>query len=514
MNKMIRLLITVALVEFARAAPLAAAADKPNFLFIYADDQRWDAMGVVQREQGERARFPWFQSPNMDRLAAEGVRFRNAFATCSLCAPSRAAFLTGRYNHLNGITDNHRPFPENAVTYATLLRAAGYRTAYIGKWHMGQQSGQRPGFDCSASFVGQGRYNNCPFEINGVSTPTTGWVDGVSADFAIAWLKQNHDRPFLMTVGLNSPHTPRGGNNLPERLRNHYAGETSRPAPNMNAFAIYLAPDPVTGKKPRGLAANSVHFDYFRHVAGDDESLDKLLDALDQLGLAENTVVIYSRDNGYYLGEHGLGDKRSLYEESLRIPMLVRYPRLFGEGKVVDEMVLNLDLAPTLLDLAGMPVPPEMQGRSWKALAAGQKLADWRQSFLAEYFNWGLHDLKHRTDGKLDPAGPQLCTLDEYEKNLRELVKLMQATGAKLIWATTTPVPEGAAGRTAGDELKYNEVARRVMNDLGVATDDLHALCAPKLGDWQLSKNVHFKPEGYAGLAAQVAAQIVISLKK
>ena len=129
-----------------------------------------------------------------------------------------------------------------------------------------------------------------------------------------------------------------------------------------------------------------MHLDYLRHVTGADENLGKLLDALDELGLSEDTVVVYSSDNGYYLGEHGLGDKRSLYEESLRIPMLVRYPRLFGKGWVVDEMVLNIDLAPTFLDLAGVPVPREMQGVSWKALAAGRKPANWRQSFLAEYF--------------------------------------------------------------------------------------------------------------------------------
>ena len=130
-------------------AALRAADRKPNFLFIYADDQRHDAMGVVQREQGDRARFPWIKSPNTDRLASEGVRFRNAFVTLSLCAPSRAAYLTGRYNHLNGVANNHTFFPENSVTHATLLRAAGYRTAYIGKWHMGGQTGQRPGFDYS-----------------------------------------------------------------------------------------------------------------------------------------------------------------------------------------------------------------------------------------------------------------------------------------------------------------------------------------------------------------------------
>jgi arylsulfatase A-like enzyme len=199
-------------------------------------------------------------------------------------------------------------------------------------------------------------------------------------------MKQNRGRPFSMVVGFKSPHSPRGGVNLPERLRNLYAGETNRPAPNFGAPAIYHPLDEATGKPPQGLAANSMHLDYLRHVTGADENLGKLLDALDELGLADDTVVVYSSDNGYFLGEHGLGDKRSLYEESLRIPMLVRYPRLFGNGRLVDELVLNIDLAPTFLDLAGVPAPREMQGVSWKALAAGQKLANWRQSFLAEYF--------------------------------------------------------------------------------------------------------------------------------
>ncbi len=369
------------------ATPVQAADRKPNFLFIYTDDQRWDAMGVVQREQGEHARFPWFKSPNMDRLAESGIRFRNAFVTLSLCAPSRAAYLTGQYNHLNGITNNHTPFPENSVTHATLLRAAGYKTAYIGKWHMGEQKGQRPGFDYSASFVGHGRYQNCPFEINGVSTPTNGWVDDVSTDYAIDWMKQNRDQPFSMVVGFKSPHSPRGGPNLPERLRSLYDGETSRKVPNSNATAIFNGPASVgSDDKPRGLSLNSVHLDYLRHVNGADENLGRLLDTLDKLGLTEDTVVVYSSDNGYYLGEHGLGDKRSIYEESLRVPMLVRYPRLFPKGQVIDEMVLNIDLAPTFLDLAGVKVSPEMQGVSWKALASGQKPDNWRKSFLAEYF--------------------------------------------------------------------------------------------------------------------------------
>ena len=368
-------------------ANLAHAADrKPNFLFIITDDQRWDAMGAVQKEQGERARFPWFESPGMDRLAAEGVRFRNAFVTLSLCSPSRAAFLTGRYNHANGVINNNTPLTEDAVTHATLLRAAGYRTAYIGKWHMGGQRGQRPGFGYSASFVGQGIYQDCPFEINGVKTPTTGWVDDVSTDFAIDWIKQNHKQPFSMVVGFKSPHNRRGGDNLPARLRDLYAAETSRPVPNLNTPAIYHKPNPETGEFPRGLADNSVHIDYLRHIKGVDENLGRLLDTLDALELAEDTVVVFTSDNGYFLGEHGCGDKRALYEESLRIPMLARYPRGFGKGLTVDEMVLNIDLAPTFLDLAGVPVPAAMQGASWKELAAGKKPANWRTSFLAQYY--------------------------------------------------------------------------------------------------------------------------------
>jgi arylsulfatase A-like enzyme len=374
------------LAALACAAPLHAAGRKPNFLFVITDDQRWDAMGVVQREQGERARFPWFQSPAMDRLAAEGVRFRNAFVTLSLCSPSRAAFLTGRYNHVNGIKDNNTPLPADAVTHASLLRAAGYQTAYFGKWHMGDQRGQRPGFSHSASFIGQGTYQNCPFEINGVKTATTGWVDDVSTDFAIEWIKQHRDQPFSAVVGLKSPHNRRGGDSLPARLRDLYAGETSRPVPNLGTPAIYHKPDPATGQFPRGLADNAVHLDYFRHIKGVDENLGRLLATLDQLDLAADTVVVFASDNGYFLGEHGCGDKRALYEESLRIPLLLRYPRLFPKGRVIDELVLHIDLAPTFLDLAGVPVPREMQGASWKAFAAGQQPANWRTSFLAHYY--------------------------------------------------------------------------------------------------------------------------------
>jgi len=369
----------------ALAVSVQAADRKPNFLFVYTDDQRWDAMGVVQKEMGEKGRYPWFQTPNMDRLAEGGVRFRNAFVTLSLCAPSRAAFLTGRYNHLNGVANNSTPFPEESVTYASLLRNAGYKTAYVGKWHMGNQRGQRPGFDYSASFVGQGKYMDCPFEINGVATATSGWVDDVSTDFAIQFMKENRNNPFSLTVGFKSCHQPFAP---PDRAKDRFSGVEARPVPNMGSQAPYRtsadgskAPRAPTDADPK----TKTNPGYFQCVSAADDCLGRLLDALDELGLADDTVVVFTSDNGYYQREHGLLDKRSLYEESLRIPLLVRYPKQFEKGKVLDEMALNIDIAPMLLDLAGVAIPTEMQGKSLAPLASGKK-TDWRKSFLAEYF--------------------------------------------------------------------------------------------------------------------------------
>jgi arylsulfatase A-like enzyme len=367
----------------ARAAD--PAPRRPNFLFVFTDDQRWDAVGVVQREQGARARFPWFQTPAMDRLADEGVRFRNAFVVNSLCSPSRAVFLTGRYNHVNGVANNRTPFPENSVTHATLLRAAGYTTGYVGKWHMGQQRGQRPGFDYSASFIGQGRYRDCPIEINGQETATQGWVDDVATDYAIAFLRRHRAEAFSLVVGFKACHGPF---EPPERARDRFAGATARTPPNYGLRAVYREGPPESETKSAKTSTQAevaVNLDYFRCISAADDNLGRLLRTLDELGLAEDTVVVFSSDNGYYLGEHNLGDKRSAYDESLRIPMLIRYPRALPRGVVRDEMVLNLDLAPTWLDFAGLEAPAQMQGRSWKPLLT-KPSTPWRNAFLAEYF--------------------------------------------------------------------------------------------------------------------------------
>jgi arylsulfatase A-like enzyme len=364
----------------ALLAVLAAPADRPNFVVVLTDDQRWDALGCVQAEQGERGRFPFLRTPHLDKLAASGARFRNAFVTCALCSPSRAAFLTGRYPHANGIVNNGTPFPPDAVTHASLLRAAGYRTGYVGKWHMGTQP-DRPGFDWPASYTGQGLYEAAKFRVNGTVVSKPGWVDDQSAAYGVQFLEESKDKPFLLVVGLKSAHGPF---EPPARLKGAYAGEQARRVPNYGVRPGFN-PTAAAPTFPAGPTV-PVNLGYLRCLTGADEAVGTLLAALDRLKLAENTAVVFASDNGFYLGEHALADKRSAYDESVRIPLLVRYPKAVRPGTVIDGLALNVDLAPTLLDLAGLPVPAGMHGRSWRPLFAGGA-TDWRRSFLYEYFH-------------------------------------------------------------------------------------------------------------------------------
>lgn len=356
---------------------------RPNILFIVTDDQRWDAMGVVQKEQGAAARFPWLQTPNMDRLAASGVRFRNAFVVTSLCSPSRASFLTGQYADRHGVRGNAEDFPVNNITCASLLTGAGYATGYFGKWHMGEQRGKRPGFTTSASFIGHGKYFDCPFELDGVQRETTGWVDTVVTDFAIDFIKQNADKPFFAMVGFKTPHDHRDPR--PEDAAAYPEVTTAVPV-NANSVPPFKPEQANPGKIPgKQVPLKPYDRQYFQTLNGADYNLGRLLDTLDALHLSENTIVIYTSDNGYFLGEHALGDKRYAYDESLRIPMLLRYPKLGLKGKVMDDMVLNLDFAQTALDFAGVAADAGMQGRSWKPLVSGAATS-LRESFYYEYF--------------------------------------------------------------------------------------------------------------------------------
>jgi arylsulfatase A-like enzyme len=408
------------LLSLAVLLPGVALAAPPNIVFMMSDDQRYDALSCVQTEQGDKGRFPWFKTPNMDRIAADGVRFRNAFVVNALCSPSRACFLTGKYSHANGIWNNTTPFSDRAVSHAILLREAGYCTAYVGKWHMGTQP-ERPGFDWFASPTGQSKYLDPTFLINGKATPLKGWQDDLSAEYAVKFLESERakDKPFLLCVGFKAPHGPF---DPPERLKEAFAGEKARKVPN---FQIAPGFNPDLFKKPQVADGDkvNVNLNYFRCIAGVDENVGKILDALDKLKLSDNTVVIYTSDNGFYLGEHGLGDKRSAYDESMRIPFLVKDPRSGVKGVTRDDLVLNIDLAPTLLALAGVKVPDDMQGKSFDPLLAKDAPKEvFRESFLYTYF--------FEKGGMVNPPNPspggyQTPTLTAVRTRTHKLIKYL-----------------------------------------------------------------------------------------
>jgi arylsulfatase A-like enzyme len=367
-------------------------SQKPNIIFIYTDDQRYDAIGFIQEAQGARARFPWFKTPNMDRIAKEGVYFENAFVVNSLCSPSRAAMLTGRYNHINGVTNNHSELPDTAQSYATVLSKAGYTTAFIGKWHMARQQGPRHGFDYSFSFIGQGRYMDCQFQLNGSEmVDTKGWVDEISTDTAIAFIKRNRNTPFLVSLAYKSSHYPWVA---PEKYAHAFDHVEIRkpdnekaPPPYLNKMRTEYEAPPRPAPKSDSWTENNdtIIRKYFSVLAAIDENVGRILNLLDSLGLAENTIVVYSSDNGYFLGEHNLSDKRSAYEESIRVPLLVRYPARLPRGKTVSKMVLNVDIPATFVASAGQKKPAGYQGESWMELAEG-KPVKWRTSFFYEYY--------------------------------------------------------------------------------------------------------------------------------
>lgn len=369
-------LFDAVLAAWAGLTLAAAASSRPNIVVIVSDDHRHDALGVVQRELGDQANFPFFKSPQLDRLAAGGVRFRNGFVTHSLCSPSRATVLSGLHTHQHGITFNEAPYT-STDTWPHVLAANGWKTGYFGKWHMGNQR-ERPGFQEVATFLNQGIYFDCKFVVNGVDTPTTGWVDDVGTSYAIDFIRRSKDQPFALYLGFKTPHDKR---TPAKRHEATYADvELKKPA-NWNQGAPWVKD--AGWDWDRRVADRLA---YFQTLAGIDDNIGRALDVLDELKLAENTLVIYMGDNGYYLGEHGLGDKRSAYEESIRIPFLLRYPAKV-QPAVRDEMVLNLDIAATLLDACGLKPTWKQYGESLLPLVtAAPGAVPWRKSFLYQNY--------------------------------------------------------------------------------------------------------------------------------
>ncbi len=369
-----------------------SAVRRPNFLFIYTDDQRWDAVAAL-------GRHTWLRTPNMDRLVREGAVFRNAFVTISLCSPSRSCLLTGLYAHKTGVVDNRQTsvLREGIPIVSKLLKENGYTTAYTGKIHIPNFWNHDHGFDYYASFPGQGVYFNNTFVVNGKKTPTEGYITDHITAFALEFLKQRDtSKPFALFVGhkaVHGPWQPRPDHehlfddlwfSLPRTWDDDYRGRPSYLAVRRRSWHGLDGLLPALPKF--GIRTYS---EWIRRIAAClvsvDEGLGQILDHLAKTRELDDTVVIFTSDNGYFHGEHGFHDKRAMYEDSIRIPLLMRYPRLVRPGTKFDQMVLNIDVAPTLLDLAGVDIPRQVQGRSWKPILEG-KDRQGRTDWLYEYF--------------------------------------------------------------------------------------------------------------------------------
>jgi len=421
-------LLTAALAAFATAAlPQSSlgAPKQPNIVFILSDDHAWQAISAYYDFRH------LIETPNIDRLAKGGMRFDRCLTSNPLCGPSRACIMTGTYNHVNGFYNNTNcRFDGSQTTFAKLLQSAGYQTAVVGKWHL---ESDPTGFDFWQIFPGQGVYYNPPMIRNGTPVKTTGYASDITTDLSIEWLQhRDKSKPFLLLSWHKAPH--RGWEPAlrhldadagriyeePPTLFDDYSGRgiaeheadmkikstlnvddmKLTPMADMNAeqrrvWDAYYGPRneafwaaKLKGKDLVRWKYQRYMHDYLACVRGVDEEVGRLLDYLDSEGLAENTIVVYSSDQGFFLGEHGWFDKRWIFEESMRTPLLIRWPGVTKAGSVNRDIVSNLDFAETFLDAAGLPVPKEMQGRSLVPLLQSEHPADWRTSFYFQYFEY------------------------------------------------------------------------------------------------------------------------------
>jgi N-acetylglucosamine-6-sulfatase len=402
MRKHLTLGVALTLMLFAAHCLAQSESPKqprPNIIFILVDDLRWDELGI--------AGHPFLKTPNIDRIGREGARFRNAFMTTPLCSPCRASFLTGLYAHTHGITDNvdRSAASYKLLTFPFLLRQAGYTTAFIGKWHMGNDDRPRPGFDRWVSFKGQGSYIDPEINEDGKDMKPGGYITDLLSGYAVEFIKRRHDKPFLVYLAHKAIHPEvmqhgDGSVNLAdserfipaERHKNLYAGKA---IPRRPSYGRAPQGKPALQRRignlpPLGAATatrDEAILGRQRSLMAVEEGVGDILKALEETAQLDNTVIVFTSDNGYFYGEHGLSVERRLaYEESIRMPLLVRYPKAIKAGTLRDEFALNIDLAPTLLELAGATVPTTMQGRSLVPLLAGKRPA-WRKSFLLEYYS-------------------------------------------------------------------------------------------------------------------------------
>ncbi len=445
----------------------SAEPHRPNILFLFTDDHATQALSAYGGPLAEIA-----PTPHLDRIAEEGMLFRKCYVTNSLCGPSRAVVLTGKYSHLNGFRQNGDTFDGSQQTLPKLLQEAGYQTAMIGKWHLGSTP---TGFDHYEVLKGQGQYYNPLLITNGENVKHTGYTTDIIGDRTLEWLEnRDRDKPFFLMSQHKAPHgrwepalrhlewlddveVPE-----PPTLFDDYSGRSSAAIGHAMGIADHMGPHRLmlqysSKHTPEQLAKFDAYYrprneayleadlsgeertrwhyqrfikNYLRCVRAVDENVGRVLDYLDEHGLAENTLVIYSSDQGFYLGEHGWFDKRWMYEESLRTPLLARWPGVIEPGSVDDEhIVSNLDFAETVLDAVGAPIPDDMQGRSFLPLLKGESPGDWRQTFYYHYYEAGGHGVPLHygvTDGRHKlirfPQEPlDAWELFDLEKDPREL---------------------------------------------------------------------------------------------
>ncbi len=406
------------------------AAQRPNIVFIFSDDHAYQAIGAYGSKLN--------QTPNLDRIAREGMRFDRCLVPNSICGPSRATILTGKYSHLNGFYNNARNrFDGSQTTFPKLLQKQGYQTAMIGKWHLVTNP---TGFDHWDILPGQGQYYNPPMIRNGERLKREGYTTDIITDLSLDWLqKRDPNKPFMLMCQHKAPHREWAPNLKylgkysegkipePDTLFDDYAGrgaaEKSQdmtiektmtpkdlkltPPPYLNAeqrkvWDAYYEPRNAAFRKANPQGKDLIRWKYQRYmhdylgsVASVDESVGRVLDYLKDTGLDKNTIVVYSSDQGFYLGEHGWFDKRWIYEESLRTPLLVRWPGVTKPGSVNRDMVSNVDFAQTFLEAAGVSSPADMQGRSLVSVLKGKTPKDWRQSFYYHYYEYpGAHSVR------------------------------------------------------------------------------------------------------------------------
>lgn len=373
---------------------------RPNVVVVLVDDLRWDEIGC--------AGHPFVRTPHIDRIAREGARFRNAFATTPLCSPVRACLLTGQYAHHHGITDNtNRSARSHRLrTFPRLLQVAGYETGYVGKWHMGNDDTARPGFDYWVSMKGQGTSRNPTINENGQRLEVAGHTTDVLNRRAAGFLRRARQKPFCLYVAHKALHPelvqyddgsvsdPAAAKFIPaERHRHLYADDS---IPRRLNVTDTLEGKPALRRKIPGVpplgrdtwTSDGTVRDRLRMLAGVDEGVGEIFRALEDTAVLDDTVLVFASDHGYFYGEHGLSVERRLaYEEAARIPLLVRYPRRVEAGLLIDELALSIDLAPTILALAGILPPGDLDGRSLVPLLGGESPANWRTSFLMEYYS-------------------------------------------------------------------------------------------------------------------------------